>query len=409
MQSGSKTGKMIIPAIPKNEKERLSALYQYQILDTLPQEDMDNITRLASEICQTPVSMISLIDTNRQWFKSHYGTDTTETPREIAFCAHAINYPNSTFIVPDSRKDKRFADNPLVTGSPNVVFYAGVPLIDQNGFALGTLCIIDQKPRTLKENQIDALKILSAQTIRLFELHKANIELEKTKGLLLKRNKDLERFASVVSHDLKSPLATITSFIQLLKLDYSNHFDEKGRKIIDYINGSSNKLRTLIDGILAYYRSDTLLLETTESYNLNDLLNSIIKMLQFPPSTIFNLPENGEVDINKSALTQIFLNLISNSIRYNNKMIPVIDITFDADEYFYYFTITDNGMGIAPDKIDKVFDLFMIIKKKDVNGVESIGIGLPTVKRIVENMGGSISVESIPNQFARFRFSIQKR
>jgi signal transduction histidine kinase len=409
MQTRGKTGKMITPTIPENEKDRLSALYQYQILDTLPQEDMDNITRLASEICQTPVSLISLIDNNRQWFKSHHGTDATETSREIAFCAHAINYPDSTFIIPDSRKDERFADNPLVTGAPNIVFYAGVPLIDPNGFALGTLCIIDQKPRNLMENQIDALKILGAQTIRLFELHKANIELEINKGLLLKRNNDLERFAAVVSHDLKSPLASITSFIHLLKLDYSGHFDDKGKKIIDYIDGSAKKLRSLIDGILAYYRSDTLLLDATESYQLNDFINSVIKMLQFPPSTIFKLPNNEEVFINKSALTQIFLNLISNSIRYNNKTLPVIEITFEADEYFYYFTVSDNGLGIAPEKIDKVFDLFMTINKKDINGVESIGIGLPTVKKLVENMGGEISVESTVDRYTRFRFSIKKR
>ncbi|HOO83919.1 MAG TPA: GAF domain-containing sensor histidine kinase [Prolixibacteraceae bacterium] len=400
---------MINPDIPNNENERLSALYRYEILDTLPEDDLDSITRLASEICQTPISLISLIDKKRQWFKSHHGIENTETPRDVAFCAHAINTPNQAFIVPDSRIDDRFYDNPLVTGAPNVVFYAGIPLLSPDGYALGTLCIVDNKPHELKQFQIDALQLLADQVIRLFELRKANRELEKTKKILEKRNRDLETFASVVSHDLKSPLSNISSFIELFKLNYSNLLDNKGQKLLNYIDDSSMKLRNLVDGILTYYRSDQLLFEKNENVNINQLLNNIINLLSPGDSIKFNLPPNNVINVNKAALMQIFLNLLSNSIRYNNKAQPIIDITCQNNDKYYYFSIKDNGMGIAPDKIDIIFDLFVTGQKKDINGVDSIGIGLPTVKKLIGNLGGDIKVESIPDQFTKFSFSVAKR
>ena len=128
---------MKIPITPDNEIERLQALREYSILDTLPEQDFEDITKIASEICQTPISLITLIDSNRQWFKSNHGLNVRETARDYAFCAHAINTPDRILIVKDSREDNRFVDNPLVTGYPNVIFYAGVPLINPEGFSLG--------------------------------------------------------------------------------------------------------------------------------------------------------------------------------------------------------------------------------------------------------------------------------
>lgn len=158
------------PIIPENEMARLSALKEYNLLDTLPEKDFDDITMLASHICDTPISTITLIDTNRQFFKSHHGLTNNETPRDYAFCAHAINDPDKIFIVSDSTKDQRFFDNPLVTGEPKVIFYAGIPLVTTDGFSLGTLCVIDNKPRNLSEAQLNALKALSNQVMRLLEL-----------------------------------------------------------------------------------------------------------------------------------------------------------------------------------------------------------------------------------------------
>lgn len=177
---------MISPKIPANEQQRLQALYEYDILDTMPDKDFDYLTMIASQICNTPISLVTIIDESRQWFKSNYGVDIRETDRVYSFCAHAINTPQTIMVVPDSRLDERFADNPFVTGKPNAVFYAGVPLVAENGFALGTLCIIDDKPRTLKKEQFEALRALSNQVINLLELRKKNKELLETKEALEK-------------------------------------------------------------------------------------------------------------------------------------------------------------------------------------------------------------------------------
>ncbi|WP_159469954.1 PAS domain-containing protein [Dyadobacter sp. 3J3] len=165
--------------LPFEEIKRLNALKSYDILDTLPEQDYDNITQLAAEICQTPISLVSLVDENRQWFKSNHGLTARETPRDYSFCAHAIINPTETFIISDSRKDERFAQNPLVTGDPNVIFYAGTPIVDENGYALGSLCVIDNVPKQLSESQRSALKILARQVVNLLTIRKQNKELKQ--------------------------------------------------------------------------------------------------------------------------------------------------------------------------------------------------------------------------------------
>jgi PAS domain S-box-containing protein len=171
--------------IDLNEQKRLEALKSYEILDTLSEEEYNDITRLAAQICGTKISLISLVDENRQWFKSKHGLNASETSREFAFCNHAIQTPDSIFLIEDSTKDERFKDNPLVKGDPNVVFYAGVPLVDKEHFALGTLCVIDNKPKKLSDAQLDALKTLSKSVVNLLELRRNNLKLAEEKNVIL--------------------------------------------------------------------------------------------------------------------------------------------------------------------------------------------------------------------------------
>ena len=144
---------MELAQILENEPERLEDLASFEILDTLPEKPFDVITSIAAQICGTPISLVSLIDEKRQWFKAKTGLDVSETPRELSFCAHAINRPEDLMEVSDASKDKRFFDNPFVEGSPFIRFYAGAPLVSNSGHALGTLCVLDTKPNKLNDDQ----------------------------------------------------------------------------------------------------------------------------------------------------------------------------------------------------------------------------------------------------------------
>lgn len=164
--------------IPSNEKERLEALASYGIMDSEPEERLDNLTKLAAEICEVPICLISLVDENRQWFKSKVGLGAEQTPREISFCQYAI-MDVEIFEVENAKKDQRFTDNVLVNDDPNIRFYAGKPLIDDDGFALGTLCVIDEKPKKLKESQRRALEILAGEVISEIQAKKHREERDK--------------------------------------------------------------------------------------------------------------------------------------------------------------------------------------------------------------------------------------
>jgi hypothetical protein len=163
--------------LPNVESARVAALDRYAILDTEPEQTFDDLVVLAAHVCKAPIAMLSLVDDHRQWFKSKVGVEIREAPRETSFCAHAIQQQD-LFIVPDTRNDARFRDNPMVVGEPHIRFYSGAPLINEEGFALGTLCVIDRQPRELNEAQKEALKSLSRLALAQMELRQ-NLKLLK--------------------------------------------------------------------------------------------------------------------------------------------------------------------------------------------------------------------------------------
>ena len=401
---------MILAKLPPDEKTRLSALKDLKLFNTEPEQNFDNITKLASFICKMPVSLITLIGKNKQWFKSRVGTDICEADKDISHCSHAILNPDELMEVKDTRMDPRFVDNPYTTDADTpIIFYAGMPLKAHNGLVLGTLCVMDTKPNSLDSEQKDALKALAKQVENLFELQLKNLHLEKTRRKLKTRNGQLKDFAGIVSHDMKMPLANIVMTVDLLKAKYVEILDPKGIQYLDYLKQSSFKLSNYVTGILEHYESDTLDETLNEDFDIHDLLEQIIDLLNIKYDCVINLPEKNKIlNCNRAALEQIFLNLFGNSLKYNNKEKIVIDVTCSKDEKFYHFSITDNGIGIPKDKQEEIFKLFTVLVEADRSGNRGNGIGLSTVKKLITSLGGEISVNSVVNEGTTFNFSIKQ-
>jgi len=401
---------MIIPEKPQNEELRLAALATYDVVDTLPEQDYDDITALAAMIAGTPIALVSLVDRTRQVFKSHHGLDVAHTPREIAFCAHAINRPTDLFVIEDSRQDERFKDNPLVTGDPHVTFYAGAPLVNPEGYALGTLCVIDHEPRTLTQAQEVALRALSRQVINLMEGRRRNAELNRIKSKLEETNLELSEFAHRASHDLREPLRSIKSFMALLEKHLGNTMDEKTAKYIRLANAGAKRLHGLITDLIAYAqvtRGD----HPIEEVNMTQVVADVLHLL---PGAV---SETGEpyvhyenlptVRAHAVPMQQLFQNLIGNAIKYTRPgEVPRVNITCTESVQEWEFAVQDNGIGIDPEFRETIFLPFKRLHTDEV--YDGSGLGLATCKKIVEKFGGRIWVTSQPEKSSIFHFTINK-
>ncbi|MGB5370345.1 MAG: ATP-binding protein [Flavobacteriaceae bacterium] len=401
---------MISPKNHDKETERLAALDSFSILDTLPEEDYDNLTALAAEICGTPISLVSLLDKDRQWFKSHHGLDVSETPKEYAFCAHAINAEEDIFVVQDSRNDERFRDNPLVIGEPRVIFYAGIPLCDANGLPLGTLCVIDHEPRSLSQRQRNSLRSLAKQVMNILQLRRKNELLNLSIQALFDKNAALERFAHVAAHDLKSPLNNITSTAELLTEFYGPAMDEDGRTMLSFIHSASNRLRGLIDGLLSHSKSSTFIQENISHIDLESFGKEIHGLFSYDQSLNLTIRSKlCSIHTNKTALDQIMINLVGNAIKYCDKKMVEIEIGITENEDRYEFYVQDNGPGIPAEEHESIFQIFKTLALTDKFGIKGNGIGLATVKNLIDKMGGNIEVDADYTEGCRFDFHILKQ
>jgi GAF domain-containing protein len=190
--------------IPQDEKKRLKVLWQYEVLDTIPEEVFDDLADLAAQICEAPIALISLVDEKRQWFKAKVGVTVSETSRDSSFCAYAITQ-GDLFIVPDATLDERFANNPLVTSEPKIRFYAGAPLITPDGHALGTLCVIDKVPRELRPEQKQALRILARHVVTQLELRRRSRELGDVRQESARLKSELEKARAELAASRRQP------------------------------------------------------------------------------------------------------------------------------------------------------------------------------------------------------------
>ncbi len=395
---------MKIAPLPKSERERLAKLESYKVLDTPPEIVFDRITSLVSQLIDVPIALVSLVDKERQWFKSRRGLDAVETSRDLAFCAHAI-LGDDIFVVDDTLADPRFADNPLVTSDPKIRFYAGAPLRTHDGFNLGTLCAIDTRPRTLSDSQRQILADLASLAVDELELRQAlkssmqrvahEVELQSLK----------DEFLATVSHELRTPLTSIRGTLGLLESGEFGDLPEQVQGLISIANRNTVNLIELVNDLLDVRQLESgsltfdfetiqpglLLQETCQNLSgMADEKNIVIAC---------DVEECLGVAGDKQRLGQVLTNLISNAVKFSPTGERVWTALTVANGMLR-FSVSDNGPGIPESFRDQIFKRFS--RAAPGHGVSGTGLGLAISKAIVDAHGGNIGFDSVVGRGSNF-------
>jgi signal transduction histidine kinase len=378
---------MIIPLKPSNESGRLHALKELDILDTLDEREFEEIVALASFICKTPMATITLIDENRQWFKAQRGLNIKETPRDVAFCAHAI-LQDEILVINDATKDLRFSGNPLVTGQPDIRFYAGMPLKTDEGYNLGTICVIDTQPRELSDEQSLALDMLRNQVLRLFELRKKN-------KVLVKMHELHQKLLSIVGHDLRAPINSIEGLLNLsesheLSLEEYQEMLPKMRMMVDT---SKSLLLNLLEWTKSHIQGKPLVSETVRlSTVIHDITSPLIPILDQKANSLdVRVPDRLLARVHKHKFDFVIRNLVLNAHKFTEG--GTISIMVKKADTHALVTVTDTGVGIDPKRAANLFEWGKGNSTRGTKGEIGSGLGLPMCREFVEEMGGTIWLE----------------
>ncbi|TWX53316.1 GAF domain-containing sensor histidine kinase [Colwellia hornerae] len=380
---------MISAELHPEELQRIDELLRYEVLDTEDEKVLDELTQLASVICGTSISLISLVDKDRQWFKSRVGLNANETPRDMAFCSHAI-LQDDVFEVPDTLEDERFVDNPLVTGSPDIRFYAGAPLVSSNGMPIGTLCVIDTAPHKLDEKQQLALNTLAKQVVSQLELRLRNRQLERMQA-------DQEKIFAILAHDLRSPFNGILGLSKLLHENADTLDPELIAEMSDGILESSLTFYQLLDEILQWSRNQLgavhaelkatalkpLITETIDL--MGDSFN--LKKITVKHDTNENITVMADVNLTKT----IIRNLLSNAIKYTPEH-GSIHIEAKSNDGQVKLVITDTGKGVPQEIQDQLFS-DCVASHCGTQGESGYGLGLSLCGDFARKQQGYLSLD----------------
>ena len=395
--------------LPPDEAGRLQALADYGLMDTPPEPVFDEIVALASYVCKTPIALVPLLDEKRQWFKARSGLDVAETPREHAICAYTILEPDG-MVVPDAQADPRFASNPMVAGEPGIRFYAGTPLTTREGHALGTLCVLDTKPRHhLDPEQQQALRTLGRHLMAQIEIRYSSAFLAK--ALVERRQAELEqqhrmqeherelrrineykdRFLTMLAHELRNPLAAILNAVELLR---SPQPDDA----VEIVEGQVRHLSRLIEDLLdlsRFTRGKITLKKIT--LNLVGTVRAAARAMQ-PVLTRgghhfeTRLPEEPLwVKADPIRLEQVVSNLLTNAAKFTGQG-KQIRLTLEREAPHAVLRVRDQGIGIPPEMQERIFEPFVQVEETRTNG--GLGLGLPLVRQLVQLHNGSVEAHS---------------
>jgi signal transduction histidine kinase len=393
------------PPRPFRELERLEALRSYELMDTPPEDVYDDLTALAAQICGTPISLVTLIDAERQFYKSRVGVEGTETSRDISFCAHAIN-DDALFVVPDATRDPRFADNPDVIGGLGIRFYAGAPLVNPDGLAIGTLCVVDRVPRGLTPAQERSLRALSRAVMAQIELRRQNARLRD-----LDRLKD--DFVALISHELRTPLTSIRGYLELLQAGDAGALNDTQQRFLGVADRNAGRLERLVGDLLFIARVDA------GEVQIDAAPTDIAALAEEAVEAARPAADAKDIALSVSAgdvpalvgdpgrLAQMLDNLVSNAIKFT----PAggrVDLRVHADEGTVTVEVQDTGNGIPASEIPLLFSRFYRAKSALDEGIPGTGLGLGIAKAIAEGHGGLIAVESTVGAGTRFTVTLPR-
>jgi two-component system, sensor histidine kinase len=383
----------VIPApSPPDEADRLAALRAYQILDTGPEAGFDDLTALAAEVAATPIALVSLIDTDRQWFKARQGLEVCETGRDIAFCSHAI-LDDAPMIVPDTHADARFHDNPLVTGEPHIRAYAGIPLCVPEGYRLGTLCVIDPRPREFSPQQIASLQRLARQVV-------AQLELRRARDDALAAARAKTDFLANMSHEIRTPLNGVIGMANLL---VDSNLSPAQREMAETLSECGDHLLAVVNDVLDLSRLEAGRCELEAvSFDAAQLAGRAAAMfesaadakgvaLRVTVAPRFAAERRGDA----TRVRQVLLNLVGNAVKFTER--GAVDVGLDGDADSLTLRVQDTGIGMDQATIARLFQPFEQGHAGIARRYGGTGLGLAISARLVGLMGGRIQIDSRPD------------